>query len=133
MPRLSIGHEELRDCSVPIYLEHRQNFKLLKSLPPNTVDWSMLCPLTMTPEYSDIVVPTRALHGKLIGGAETPPLWKESWLRHIPLIGRTLSVASNASRYNTTLEQNADFIARDLETRESQWSGTRVGIINGSN
>ena len=38
----------------------------------------------------------------------------------------------NASRYDTTLEQNADFIAVDLETRDSQWIGTAVGIIDAS-
>lgn len=37
--------------------------------------------------------------------------------------------AMNAARYNTTLEQNAEFIANDLETYESRWSGVTVGII----
>jgi hypothetical protein len=38
----------------------------------------------------------------------------------------------NAGRYTTTLEQNADFIASDLESYESRWSGTAVGVIDGS-
>ena len=119
-------------CSIPIYLEHRKNFRLLESLPPNTVDWSMLCPSTMTPESSEIKAPTTLLHGRLVANATTLPLWKDSWLKHIPLIGRMLVVAMNASRYETTLEQNADLIASDLETYESQWSGMRVGVIDAS-
>jgi hypothetical protein len=31
-----------------------------------------------------------------------------------------------------SLEQNAEFIASDLETYESQWSGMTVGVIDGS-
>ena len=122
----------LTACSVPIYLEHRQNHRLLKSLPPNTVDWSMLCPSTMVPESSDIKVPTTTSRSQLVANATTPPLWQDSWVKHIPLIGRLIWCAMNASRYDTTLEQNADFIAEDLETYESQWSGKTVGVIDGS-
>lgn len=92
----------------------------------------MLCPSTMTPESSDINVPTQTLHGKLIANATTPPSWQDSWIKHVPLIGKTLLCAMNAGRYTTTLEQNAEFIASDLETYESRWSGTTVGVIDGS-
>ena len=122
----------LTACSVPIYLEHRQNYRLLKSLPPNAVDWSMLCPSTMIAESSEIKVPTTTSRAKLVANATTPPSWQDSWVKHIPLIGKVIWCAMNASRYETTLEQNADFIAEDLETYESRWSGKTVGIIDGS-
>lgn len=92
----------------------------------------MLCPSTMTPESSDINVPTKTLHGKLIANAATPPSWQDSWIKYIPLIGKTLLCAMNARRYETTLEQNAEFIASDLESYESRWSGMTVGVIDGS-
>jgi hypothetical protein len=92
----------------------------------------MLCPSTMTPESSDIKVPTKTLHGKLIANAATPPSWQDSWIKYIPLIGKTLLCAMNARRYETTLEQNAEFIASDLESYESRWSGMTVGVIDGS-
>ena len=38
----------------------------------------------------------------------------------------------NAPRYETTLEQNAEFIANDLESYESRWSGRTVGVIDAS-
>jgi hypothetical protein len=41
-----------------------------------------------------------------------------------------LVTGSNMPRYATTLEQNADFIAADLEDWDSQWSGVAVGIID---
>jgi hypothetical protein len=122
----------LTTFSIPIYLEHGKNVQLLKSLPPNTVDWSMLCPSTMTPESSDITVPMTTSHGKLIANAHTPPLWQNSWVEHVPLIGKIILSGMNAGRYETTLEQNADFIASDLESYESRWSETTVGIIDGS-
>ncbi|KAG9778902.1 hypothetical protein ABEF93_002228 [Exophiala dermatitidis] len=126
------GSETMLSNYVPIYLEHRQNFRLLKSLPPNSIDWSMLCPSTMVPESSDITVPTRLSRGKAVANAMTPPNWKRSWLGYIPLIGKPLVCAMNAPRYETTLEQNADLIAADLETYESPYSGKTVGIIDGS-
>ncbi|KAF2674345.1 NAD(P)-binding protein [Microthyrium microscopicum] len=117
---------------IPIYLEHRQNLQLLKSLPPDTVDWSMLCPATMVPESSNFDVPTRNLHGELVAGAETLPAWQDSWVKHIPLMGRPILSAMNAGRYTTTLEQNAEFIAKDLESHASQWMGMTVGVFDGS-
>ncbi|KAF2489965.1 NAD(P)-binding protein [Lophium mytilinum] len=126
------GTESMLSNYIPIYLEHRKNFSLLKSLPPNTVDWSMLCPATMTPESPDVNVPSKSSHGALIANAAYLPLWQDSWVKHVPLLGRVLMCAINAPRYTTTLEQNADFIATDLESFESRWSGTTVGIIDGS-
>jgi len=117
---------------IPIYLEHRQNLHLLKSLPPNTVDWSMLCPSTLIPESSTLDVPTKTSQGKLIANAATPPLWQDSWIRFIPLIGKTLVATMNAGRYDTTLEQIAEFIASDFDSNESRWIGTTVGVIDGS-
>ncbi|KAI0144614.1 hypothetical protein GGR57DRAFT_322379 [Xylariaceae sp. FL1272] len=115
---------------IPIFLEHRQNFKFLESLPPDTVHWSMLCPQTMTPESSDLSVPLKSAHGKLVAKAAAPPEWKDSWMKSIPLIGKHIVIGSNASRYATTLEQNADFIASDLENRQSEWIGKAVGVID---
>ncbi len=87
----------------------------------------------MTPESSDFSVPAKpSSHGKLVANATTPPAWRDSWIKHIPLIGRVLLAAWNASRFDTTLEQNADFIATDLETYESRYIGAPVGVIDAS-
>lgn len=91
----------------------------------------MLCPQTMTPESTDLSVPTTSQKARLVVKATSPPLWKESWIRSIPMIGTFLTIVLNASRYETTLEQNAEFIAGDLEERESQWVGKAVGVIDG--
>jgi hypothetical protein len=86
----------------------------------------------MVPEFqsSEFTVPTASTNAKLVAKAGIPPDWHYSWLDHIPLIGKTLACGLNALRYKTTLEQNADFIAEDLEVLESQWSLTAVGIID---
>ncbi|WPH01288.1 Hypothetical protein R9X50_00412600 [Acrodontium crateriforme] len=126
------GTDSLLTNYLPIFREHRINYQLLQELPPNTVDWTMLCPSTMVPESSDFSVPTKSSYARLTGNARTPPQWQDSWIKHIPFIGRTLLAGMNAGRYTTTLEQNADFIAADLETVDSQWSCTTVGIIDGS-
>ena len=53
-------------------------------------------------------------------------------MRYIPLIGRMMVAMKNMMRLETTLEQNADFIAKDLEHAESTWVGLAVGVIDGS-
>jgi len=117
--------------SIPIFLAHGQNVKVLEALPANTVDWSMLCPQNMTPESTEFSIPSKTENAKVIAQATWPPLWKESWIKSIPFIGTFLTIAMNASRYATTLEQNAEFIASDLEDWESQWIGKVVGVIDG--
>lgn len=87
----------------------------------------MLCPSYMVPESTS---PTTTTQSVLIGNAETPPLWRDSWLKHVPFVGKILVCLMNAMRYQTTLEQNAEFIAADLELDGSQWVGMRVGTID---
>jgi hypothetical protein len=118
--------------SFPIFLEHRQNFQLLKGLPPNTADWSMLCPNWMIPESPNVSLPGTAPKDGLVASAGTPPQWQDSWMKHIPLIGKTIVSGMNASRYKTTLEQNAEFIACDLSNEHSEWKGQAVGVITRS-
>lgn len=86
----------------------------------------------MTPESTELKVPTESSHAKLVANATTPPLWNESWVKNIPLIGMAIWAVMNFSRYETTLEQNAELIAGDLENPESPFIGVRVGIIDGS-
>jgi hypothetical protein len=84
----------------------------------------------MIPENLQVSVPARSSHKKLVASATSPPLWQDSWVRHIPLLGRLILTGMNAPRYDTTLEQNADFIASDLLDRESRWIGVSVGVID---
>jgi hypothetical protein len=83
----------------------------------------------MIPESA---TPTTTTQTKLIPAGDTPPRWRNSWVHYIPLIGKTLVTMMNAMRYQTTLEQSAEFIAADLESHESQWIGKRVGTIDES-
>ena len=93
----------------------------------------MLRPNWMVPEFPNITFPPFIPSEALVASAGTPPRWQDSWLKHIPLIGRTIVSGMNAGRYKTTLEQNAEFIARDLEVGEgggeSEWVGEAVGVI----
>jgi hypothetical protein len=83
----------------------------------------------MVPESES---PTTTSKSKLVANAESSPLWRDSWIKYLPFIGKTIVVAMNAMRYQTTLEQSAEFIADDLESHESQWVGKRVGTIDAS-
>lgn len=130
------GGEKMLSDYVPIYLEHRVNVALLRKLPPATINWSMLCPATMTAASSSISEPTTdsssSTPKRLIANATTPPLWQlHPWLQYIPFVGRVVTCAMNASRYEISLEQCADFLAEDLETEDSKFIGQTVGVISG--
>jgi hypothetical protein len=84
----------------------------------------------MIAENLQVSVPAKSTHKRLTASATSPPLWQDSWLRHVPLLGKPLLAVMNTLRYNTTLEQNADFIASDLTDRESRWIGVPVGVID---
>lgn len=92
----------------------------------------MLCPNWMIPESPNVSLPGTSPKETLAASAGTPPQWQDSWMRHIPLIGKTIVSGMNASRYKTTLEQNADFIASDLGDGNSEWKGQAVGVISRS-
>lgn len=92
----------------------------------------MLCPNWMVPEHQDIQLPGTTPKDALVVQAGTPPQWNDSWMKHIPFIGKTIVSGMNASRYKTTLEQNAEFIASDLGDAGSEWKGQAVGVITKS-
>lgn len=77
-------------------------------------------------------MPTKGTRGKLVANGMTPPGWQDSWLKHIPLIGKSIVAGMNASRYEVTLEQVADFIASDLESGDDHFVGMSVGVIDPS-
>jgi len=93
----------------------------------------MLCPNWMVPEHTEIALSGKTTRSEvLVASAGTPPRWQDFWFKHIPLIGKTLVSAMNASRYQTTLEQNAEFIASNLENGDGEWEGQAVGVISAS-
>ena len=53
-------------------------------------------------------------------------------MAYVPLIGKSIVCAMDASRYETALEQNAEFIASGLQSYESRCSGMTVGFLDGA-
>ena len=86
----------------------------------------------MVPEYSEVQLPGTVPKGTLEAKSGSPPQWNDSWMRHVPFIGKTIVSGMNVSRYKTTLEQNAEFIASDLGNQQSEWKGQAVGVITRS-
>lgn len=64
----------------------------------------------------------------LLVASGIPPDWSLKLLC-TPAIGGYLNIMSQASAYGTALEDNADFIAKDLlAENESEWLWQRVGV-----
>ena len=66
----------------------------------------------------------------LNASADAPPGFQKPYLHGIPFLGPFISIVINFNRYNTTLEDCADFIAADLERKDTRFIGHRVGIID---
>jgi hypothetical protein len=115
--------------SIRVFAEHRGTLSKLQSLPKESVLWSVLCPATMTPRGEPTYpVIAGASVDNLLVSADTPPEWSNKLL-WMPVIGGYLNVLSQASGYNTSLEDNADLIASDLlRGVDSPWIYQKVGV-----
>jgi hypothetical protein len=60
--------------------------------------------------------------------SNVPPNWSLKFLC-IPVLGGYLNIMNQASAYGTSLEDNADFIAKDLlDGHQSKLIGEKVGV-----
>ena len=66
----------------------------------------------------------------LNASVDVPADFKYSYMHKIPYLGPFITVLSNSTRYNTTLEDCADFIAADLEKKGTSFVGHRVSVID---
>ena len=113
--------------SVPIYPEHRGNWKLIEKTSRKDIAWSLLCPSTMEPHTLPMAL--KETGENLIAGADKPPGWRRTWLDRVPLLGGALSVAMQITKYDIPLEDSVDWLARDLEKGlDSEWIGHRVSL-----
>lgn len=79
-------------------------------------------------EQNDLSPRTSSFCQKYLAAANVPPEWSRKFL-WTPLVGGYLNILSQVSAYNTSLEDNADFIAQDLlEGKGSQWIYQKVGV-----
>lgn len=66
----------------------------------------------------------------LVASVDVPPQWQPSSFARVPFFGTLFSIFGNAMRYNTKLEDCADFLAADLASSDRSYVGHRVGVIN---
>ncbi|KAJ5102688.1 hypothetical protein N7532_003217 [Penicillium argentinense] len=113
---------------VRMFPEHRSTWAKLKALPPSSMEWSILCPSMMTPRSKDSYPLASGSSSKnIVVSAGAPPQWSPRFFS-MPLVGGWLNVISQIGAFNTTLEDNADFIAQDLsDGNNSEWIYQRVG------
>ncbi|KFZ00857.1 hypothetical protein V500_00939 [Pseudogymnoascus sp. VKM F-4518 (FW-2643)] len=110
--------------------EHRINLDKLLKVPQSDLIWSYLCPAVMQPLTAAPSYPPdpKISADNMLVTARTPPEWSSKFYG-VPLIGGYLNVLSQARNYTTSLEDNADFIAKDLEKgMASEWAYKKVGV-----
>ena len=66
----------------------------------------------------------------LKASVDVPADFQTSYLHSIPYLGPLLGILANFSRYGTTLEDCADFIAADVAKKETTFVGHRVNVID---
>lgn len=65
----------------------------------------------------------------LVAQNDTMAEFSPSFMTNLPYIGPYADIVKSMTRYNTALEDCADFLAADLAKGESEHVGHRVGII----
>ncbi|KAK9234655.1 hypothetical protein V1525DRAFT_412438 [Lipomyces kononenkoae] len=112
---------------MPIFREHIEDLALLNTIPATVVRWSILCPAYMIPRSTEL---KGASSGRLATSATVPPHWNDFWFRRLPVVGPFFVVLANASKYTTTLEDNADFIANDVAADSDEYVCKKVGVFD---
>lgn len=80
---------------------------------------------------SETIQPLTTPRGNpLIGAKDIPAAFRDLYISWIPYVGPWLTAIVNAPRYNTRLEDCADFIAADLKEGNKAYVGHRVGVYD---
>ena len=66
----------------------------------------------------------------LKASVDVPADFQKSSLHRIPYFGPLVAILGNFSRYGTTLEDCADFIAADVAKKDTAFVGHRVSVID---
>lgn len=90
----------------------------------------MFCPSQMAPASKTITLLDVPRGNPLNALADVPPGFQNSYLHNIPYLGPFFSIVGNAHKYGTILEDCADFLAADLENKDTKFVGHRVGVID---
>lgn len=124
-----LSNQWLTVRSLPVFIEHGLTYACLSAQPRENLEWSLLCPNVMKPASKAVTLLDEPGENPLTAAADAPPLWQPSYLNSIPVLGTYISLFGNALRYNTILEDCADFMAADLEKKDREFVGHRVGVI----
>ena len=116
-------------ASFPLFKEHGLTLECISSKPLQHMKWSLLAPSAMTPTSKEITFLDAPRGNSLIAKNDTMVDWSPTWLTRVPYLGVYADIVKNMMRYNTTLEDCADFLAADLTKEESEHVGHKVGII----
>jgi len=119
----------IQDCMPPTtYEQHQASWAVLSAIPTSELQWSLLCPAFMIPVSPTIESLSEPWgHSLLIAGDKLPE-WRDSWVKSIPIIGNFLNVVADIRGRTTQLEDVADMIAEDVESKSLELVGKRVGM-----
>ncbi|KAI4094678.1 MAG: hypothetical protein L6R37_007192 [Teloschistes peruensis] len=114
----------------PIFAEHGLTYSLLLSQPSQHLQWSLLAPSQMVPASKEITLLSAPRGHGLVSANDTMPNYMNTFLSGLRFgIGIASDILVNALRYNTSLEDCADYMAADLAKDRSEHVGHRVGVI----
>jgi hypothetical protein len=109
-------------------VQHQSTVRILEAIPVSELRWACLFVAMMTPALSGIEPLPAPWRHSLVLRADEPPRWKDSWIRNVPLVGDYLNLLLVVPQYTTELEDVADFLAEDLESKSVEWVGRKVGM-----
>ena len=109
-------------------VQHQSTVRILEAVPVSDLRWSCLCVAMMKPALSEVEPLAAPRRDNLVLMADEPPGWVDSWIRNVPVVGDYLNLLLMIPQYTTELEDIADVLAADLESRSEEWVGRKVGM-----
>ncbi|KAL8713122.1 MAG: hypothetical protein Q9220_002643 [cf. Caloplaca sp. 1 TL-2023] len=114
----------------PFFWEHALTHTHLSGKPSENLQWSLLAPSAMMPAKKEITLLESPQNHPFVAKNDVPPAFSPTFMSGVPFFGPWADIVMNILRYNTTLEDCADFMAADLEKKgNSEHVGHRVGVI----
>ena len=117
--------------SLPVFTEHNLTYNYLTSLGQEHLQWTIFCPSQMVPASKTINLLDAPRGNPFKASVDVPADFQRSYVHSIPFLGPLIGILINFSRYGTTLEDCADFIAAYVAKKDTTFVGHRVSVIDG--
>ena len=113
-----------------MFTEPLHTLAYLQAQSSNNLQWSLFCPSAMLPASEAMELLEAPRGHPLVAAKDEPAGFQDFYINWTPFLGPLLTTLGNAWRYNTKLEDCADFTAADFKTGDNEFMRRKVGVYD---